>query len=175
MVDAFAVCLFQDPGGDVFFAIIDDHIRAGGFGVIRLLRRTYRGDHLGAAPRRPLNCVVPDRPGTAGDQDGFTVDRPITEDTEMCRHTGNTESCSFAEGKRCGQGTHALRVERDIFGSCAVLAAFSLAVVEPDPIAHRVAGDTVAKCFDDAGTVALRDDKRLDILSASKAAPHTFI
>ena len=66
----------------------------------------------------------------------------------MCRPTGNTEVAPSLKESASGRG-RTRSVLSAMFGPCAVLAALALAVVEPDPIAHRVAVDTVAECFDD--------------------------
>ena len=56
-----------------------------------------------------------------------------------------------------------------------MLPALTLPILEPNPIADRVACDPIAERLHDARTVTLRDDERIDFLVASESAPHAFI
>ena len=60
--------------------------------------------------------------------------------------------------------------------SATVLAAFALSVIEPDALAALEAGHAVADRLDDTGAVALRYDKRIElILVSAEPASYAFV
>jgi hypothetical protein len=145
----------QDGRARILGAVVHNRVGARRPRERRLLVGADRADNPGPGPAAELDREVAHRPGSAGDEHGLSVDRPVCKEAVVGGHGGDTEVRSQVERGRIGQPHRLALGDADPLRGGAVLALVG-GEVHPHALPGPGGVDPRADHVDLAGAVLVR-------------------
>ena len=150
-----------DGGDDVAFAV--EYFGDAEFAQVVGVLRERRSDDRGTGAGGELDGEAADAAGRADDQDRFSLGKRERIDGRECGDASEWSHTGRGDVERGGfrRDLH-LRGECDSLGPAALVDG-GICVQEEaeDLVAHRVTLDLRADCFDGAGEVTAKDDRKV--------------